>query len=154
MPTTPTRSTHTLSLLDGEVVEESELGSMRRVTADNLPILNGLSIKRVLLTAYALSGLFAGIAGMLLAGRLASAQPSAATGYELNSIAAVVIGGASLAGGSGKASGTLVGALILAVINNGLNILDVNSFWQQVVMGVVIALAVGIDVIRQRSSRH
>ncbi|WP_313565475.1 ABC transporter permease [Mobilicoccus sp.] len=112
--------------------------------------LAGLPLKRTLAAVYALSGLFAGIAGMVLAGRLASAQPQAASGYELDAIAAVVIGGASLAGGSGKATGTLIGALILAVIRNGLNLLNVTAFWQQVVIGLVIAAAVGIDVLRSR----
>lgn len=112
--------------------------------------LAGLPVKRTLATVYALSGLFAGIAGLVLAGRLASAQPQAASGYELDAIAAVVIGGASLAGGSGKATGTLIGALILAVIRNGLNLLNVTAFWQQVVIGLVIAAAVGIDVLRSR----
>ncbi|MDR2930490.1 MAG: ABC transporter permease [Propionibacteriaceae bacterium] len=116
--------------------------------------LAGLPVKRILVTVFALSGLFAAVAGMVIAGRLQSAQPGAATGYELNSIAAVVIGGASLAGGVGRASGTLVGALILTVINNGLNLLNVSAFWQQVVMGVVIALAVFIDVIRHKGLSH
>ncbi|MDO5627173.1 MAG: ABC transporter permease [Mobilicoccus sp.] len=112
--------------------------------------LAGLPVKRNTLAVYALSGLFAGIAGLLLAGRLASAQPQAAAGYELDAIAAVVIGGASLAGGYGKATGTLIGALILAVIRNGLNLLNVTAFWQQVVIGLVIAAAVGVDVLRSR----
>ncbi|AKT51599.1 ABC transporter permease [Arsenicicoccus sp. oral taxon 190] len=112
--------------------------------------LAGLPVKRTTAAVYALSGLFAGIAGLVLAGRLASAQPQAASGYELDAIAAVVIGGASLSGGVGKASGTLVGALVLAVIRNGLNLLNVTAFWQQVVIGLVIALAVGIDVLRQK----
>ncbi|MCL1840309.1 MAG: ABC transporter permease [Propionibacteriaceae bacterium] len=116
--------------------------------------LAGLPVKRILVTVFALSGLFAAVAGMIVAGRLDSAQPSGAYGYELNSIAAVVIGGASLAGGVGRASGTLVGALILTVINNGLNLLNVNSFWQQVVMGLVIAIAVLIDVIRHKGLSH
>ncbi|WP_284305962.1 ABC transporter permease [Mobilicoccus caccae] len=112
--------------------------------------LAGLPVKRTLTAVYALSGLFAGIAGTVLAGRLASAQPQAAAGYELDAIAAVVIGGASLAGGYGKATGTLIGALILAVIRNGLNLLNVTAFWQQVVIGLVIAAAVGVDVLRSR----
>jgi ribose transport system permease protein len=112
--------------------------------------LSGLPVKKVLVTVYALSGLFAGLAGLVLAGRLSSAQPTAGAGYELDAIAAVVIGGASLAGGVGNAFGTLVGALLLAVIRNGLNILNVPSFWQQVVIGIVIAVAVGLDSLRKR----
>ncbi|WP_413251724.1 substrate-binding domain-containing protein [Streptomyces spectabilis] len=114
--------------------------------------LSGLRVKRQKIAIYALSGLFAAVAGIVLASRLVSAQPQAAQGYELDAIAAVVIGGASLAGGVGKASGTLIGALILAVLRNGLNLLSVSAFWQQVVIGVVIALAVLLDSLRRRTS--
>ncbi|MER5749819.1 substrate-binding domain-containing protein [Streptomyces sp. NPDC002088] len=113
--------------------------------------LSGLRVKRQKLAIYALSGLFAAAAGIVLASRLSSAQPQAAQGYELDAIAAVVIGGASLAGGTGKASGTLIGALILAVLRNGLNLLSVSAFWQQVVIGVVIALAVLLDTLRRKA---
>ncbi|MGW3553101.1 ABC transporter permease/substrate-binding protein [Streptomyces griseoincarnatus] len=113
--------------------------------------LSGLRVKRQKLAIYAFSGLFAAAAGIVLASRLASAQPQAAQGYELDAIAAVVIGGASLAGGTGKASGTLIGALILAVLRNGLNLLSVSAFWQQVVIGVVIALAVLFDTVRRKA---
>ncbi|MFJ3336798.1 substrate-binding domain-containing protein [Streptomyces sp. NPDC086766] len=113
--------------------------------------LSGLKVKKQKLAIYALSGLFAAAAGIVLAARLSSAQPQAAQGYELDAIAAVVIGGASLAGGTGKASGTLVGALILAVLRNGLNLLSVSAFWQQVVIGVVIALAVLLDTVRRKA---
>ena len=113
--------------------------------------LSGLRVKRQKLVIYALSGLFAAVAGIVLASRLVSAQPQAAQGYELDAIAAVVIGGASLAGGVGKASGTLIGALILAVLRNGLNLLSVSAFWQQVVIGVVIALAVLLDTLRRKA---
>lgn len=112
--------------------------------------LSGIPVRRILVAVYALAGLFAGLAGLVLAGRLSSAQPQAGLGYELDAIAAVVIGGASLSGGSGKASGTFIGAVLLAVIRNGLNILNVSSFWQQVVIGCVIALAVGFDVFRSK----
>ncbi|MFC7344453.1 substrate-binding domain-containing protein [Saccharopolyspora griseoalba] len=112
--------------------------------------LSGIKVTRQKLLIYALSGLFAALAGILLASRLASAQPEAGTGYELDAIAAVVIGGASLAGGVGSALGTFVGALVLAVLRNGLNLLDVSAFWQQVVIGLVIAAAVLFDTLRQR----
>ncbi|MHC3470395.1 ABC transporter permease/substrate-binding protein [Streptomyces sp. 7R007] len=113
--------------------------------------LSGLRVPRQKLAIYAFSGLFAAVAGIVLAARLSSAQPQAADGYELDAIAAVVIGGASLAGGTGKASGTLIGALILAVLRNGLNLLNVSAFWQQVVIGVVIALAVLLDTLRRKA---
>ncbi|WP_262699664.1 MULTISPECIES: ABC transporter permease/substrate-binding protein [Streptomyces] len=113
--------------------------------------LSGIRVTRQKLVVYALSGGFAAVAGIVLASRLSSAQPQAAVGYELDAIAAVVIGGASLSGGVGKASGTLIGALILAVLRNGLNLLEVSAFWQQVVIGVVIALAVLMDTARRRA---
>ncbi|MDH6623563.1 ribose/xylose/arabinose/galactoside ABC-type transport system permease subunit/ABC-type sugar transport system substrate-binding protein [Streptomyces sp. LBL] len=113
--------------------------------------LSGLRVKKQKLAIYAFSGVFAAAAGVVLAARLSSAQPQAADGYELDAIAAVVIGGASLAGGTGKASGTLIGALILAVLRNGLNLLNVSAFWQQVVIGVVIALAVLLDTLRRKA---
>ncbi len=116
--------------------------------------LAGIPVKKIQVTVFALSGLFSALAGMVLAGRLNTASPQAATGYELDAIAAVVIGGASLAGGVGKITGTVVGALLLAVIRNGLNILNVSSFWQQVVIGVVIAVAVGMDVMRRNEASH
>ncbi|GAB2587436.1 hypothetical protein GCM10027168_20310 [Streptomyces capparidis] len=113
--------------------------------------LSGIRVKRQKLVIYALSGGFAAVAGIVLASRLASSQPQAADGYELDAIASVVIGGASLSGGVGKASGTLIGALILAVLRNGLNLLSVSAFWQQVVIGAVIALAVLFDTVRRRT---
>ncbi|MGH3774299.1 MAG: ABC transporter permease [Pseudonocardiaceae bacterium] len=113
--------------------------------------LSGIDVRRQQLVSYALCGLFAAVAGVMLAGRLSSAGPQAAIGYELDAIAAVVIGGASLSGGVGTASGTLIGALVLAVLRNGLNQLQVSPFWQQVVIGVVIALAVLVDSLRRGS---
>ncbi|GAA2318365.1 ABC transporter permease/substrate-binding protein [Streptomyces violaceusniger] len=113
--------------------------------------LSGIRVTHQKLVIYALSGGFAAVAGIVLASRLSSAQPQAAVGYELDAIAAVVIGGASLSGGVGKASGTLIGALILAVLRNGLNLLEVSAFWQQVVIGLVIALAVLLDTVRRRA---
>ncbi|MCA1008002.1 substrate-binding domain-containing protein [Rhodococcus hoagii] len=112
--------------------------------------LSGIRVNRQQVLVYALSGMFAAVAGILLAARLASAQPEAGTGYELDAIAAVVIGGASLSGGVGTAVGTLIGALILAILRNGLNLLDVSAFWQQVVIGAVIAAAVLFDTLRRR----
>jgi ribose/xylose/arabinose/galactoside ABC-type transport system permease subunit len=112
--------------------------------------LSGINVSRQKLIIYTVSGLFAGIAGILLTARLASADPQAGFTYELDAIAAVVIGGASLSGGVGNASGTLIGALILGVLRNGLNLLNVSAFWQQVIIGAVIALAVMTDTLRRR----
>jgi ribose transport system permease protein len=99
-----------------------------------------------------MSGGLAGLAAVLLAGRMNSGFPLAGSGAELDSIAAVIIGGASFFGGVGTVSGTLVGALMIGVLRNGLNLLDVSSYWQSAVIGVVIVMAVWIDVMRQRSA--
>ena len=112
--------------------------------------LSGINVFNQKLFIYTLSGFFAGVAGILFTARLASAQPQAGFTFELDAIAAVVIGGASLAGGVGTSSGTLIGALILGVLRNGLNLLNVSPFWQQVVIGAVIALAVMTDTLRRR----
>jgi ribose transport system permease protein len=114
--------------------------------------LAGIRVKRVTAGVYVLTGLLAGLAGAVLAARLDSSQPSAAVGLELDVIAAVVIGGASLSGGLGRVPGTVVGVLIIGVLRNGLNLLSVSPFVQQIVIGVVIALAVMVDVLRRRSA--
>lgn len=107
--------------------------------------LSGLKVDRLKMGVYALSGLLAALAGITLMSRLDSAQPTAGTSYELDAIAAVVLGGTSLSGGRGWIFGTLIGVLIIGVLNNGLNLLNVSSFYQQVVKGGVILLAVLID---------
>ena len=107
--------------------------------------LSGLAVRRVKLFTYAYCGLGAALAAMVLTGRLNSAQPSAGVMFELDAIAAVVVGGTSLFGGRGGVFGTLVGALIIGVINNGMNILDVPSFYQQIVKGGVILTALVIE---------
>ncbi len=142
-----------MGLLTAVVLARTYLGRAMYAIGGNEEAarLSGLRVRRQKIAIYALSGLFAAVAGVVLASRLASAQPQAAQGYELDAIAAVVIGGASLAGGVGKASGTLIGALILAVLRNGLNLLSVSAFWQQVVIGVVIALAVLLDSVRRKA---
>ena len=114
--------------------------------------LSGINVTRQTLVTYGLAAVFAAVGGVLSAARLASAQPQAGTGFELDAIAAVVIGGASLTGGVGTATGTLIGALILGVLRNGLNLLAVSAFWQQVVIGIVIVLAVLTDTLRRRRS--
>ncbi len=114
--------------------------------------LAGIRVRESIAGVYVMSGLLAGLAGVVLAARLDSSQPSAAVGIELDTIAAVVIGGASLSGGVGRVAGTVVGVLIIGVLRNGLNLLSVSPFVQQVVIGVVIALAVMVDVLRRRAA--
>ena len=107
--------------------------------------LSGVNIDRVQILVYTVSGAMAALAGVILTSRLDSAQPTAGAGYELDAITAVVLGGTSLAGGRGWIFGTLVGALLIGVLNNGLNLMGVSAFYQQVVKGSVILLAVLLD---------
>lgn len=107
--------------------------------------LSGVKVDRIKVWVYTLSGAMSAMAGVILTSRLNSAQPTAGTGYELDAIAAVVLGGTSLTGGRGWIFGTLMGALLIGVLNNGLNLLGVSSFYQQVIKGVVILLAVLLD---------
>ncbi|MEX3927082.1 ABC transporter permease [Paraburkholderia sp. BR10936] len=114
--------------------------------------LSGVKVDRIQLWVYTIAGVMSALAGVVLTSRLNSAQPTAGTGYELDAIAAVVLGGTSLTGGRGWIFGTLVGALLIGVLNNGLNLLDVSSFYQQVIKGIVILLAVLIDRGNKKSS--
>ena len=112
--------------------------------------LAGISTDRVKLSVYIISGLTAAIGGILLTARLWSAQPNAAVGWELDAIAAPVLGGTSLFGGVGSIGGTLVGAFIIGVLSNGLNLMGVPSYYQQVIKGVVFILAVSLDILSKR----
>ena len=107
--------------------------------------LSGINVDRIKIAVYSLTGMLAALSALILTSRLNSAQPTAGTSYELDAIAAVVLGGTSLTGGRGWIFGTLVGALIIGVLNNGLNLIGVSSFFQQVVKGLVILVAVLID---------
>ncbi|MFC2077086.1 ABC transporter permease [candidate division KSB1 bacterium] len=113
-------------------------------------LLSGISVKRVLIIVYSTAGLLSGLAGVILASRLSTGQPTAGTGYELDVIAACVIGGASLTGGRGGILGALVGALLIGILRNGCNLLDISAFWQQFAIGAIIVLAVLFDQLRQR----
>jgi ribose transport system permease protein len=107
--------------------------------------LSGLNVNRIKLLVYTLGGTLSGVAGLLVTARLDSATPNAGLSYELDSIAAVVIGGTSLNGGRGSIMGTVLGCLIIGVLNNGLVLLEVSPFWQQVIKGLVILVAVAVD---------
>jgi ribose transport system permease protein len=115
--------------------------------------LTGIKVNRVLLFVYGVSGLLAGLAGIMSSSRLYSATGLLGNGYELDAIAAVILGGTSFTGGIGTIPGTLLGALIIAVLNNGLTLLNMSYFWQLVVKGLVIIVAVVIDRLRRRSTR-
>jgi len=117
---------------------------------ENAAALSGINIKKIKVTVYTIAGLLAGVGGLLVTSRLDAAQPNAGAGYELDAIAAVVIGGTSLSGGRGSVLGTVLGAIIIGVLNNGLVLLNVSPFWQQVVKGFVILIAVVIDKMNSR----
>ena len=118
---------------------------------ENASLLSGIPIAKVKIWVYALAGILAAVGGILVTARLDSAQPNAGFSYELDAIAAVVIGGTSLSGGRGTILGTVLGAIIIGVLNNGLILLSVSPFWQQVIKGLVILLAVIIDKSNQKS---
>jgi len=113
---------------------------------------SGINVSQVKMAVYSISGLLAGLAGILLTSRITTGQPNAGAGFELDAIAAVVIGGTSTTGGKGSIAGTLVGVLLIGVINNSLDLLNVTSYYQQVVMGIIIIGAVVLDSLNQKSN--
>ena len=113
---------------------------------------SGINVQKVKFWVYTFTGIMAGIAGVVIASRLYSGQPRSGEGAEMDAIAAVVVGGTSMSGGSGRLGGTLIGVLIIGVLNNGLNLMGVDSNWQYIVKGFVILLAVYVDFIRNRKA--
>ncbi len=115
--------------------------------------LSGINVSRQLIWVYMVAGITAGLAGITELSRIGSGQPGSGAGYELDSIASVVVGGTSMSGGLGSIWGTLVGALIIASLRNGLNVLNINAHWQQVAIGVIVVLAVYTDRVRNTMRR-
>lgn len=116
--------------------------------------LSGINTGRIKSSVYIISGILSALGGVCLASKLGTGQPNAATGYELTAIAAVVMGGTSLNGGSGGIGKTVIGILTIGVLNNGMNLMQVSSYWQQIVMGVIIMLAVILDQIKEKKKRQ
>ncbi|MEP6502457.1 MAG: ABC transporter permease [Betaproteobacteria bacterium] len=141
-----------LAIAASVVLERTALGRYTYALGSNEEAirLSGVNVDFWKIVVYALGGGICGIAGLLIASRLNSAQPALGQGYELDAIAAVVIGGTSLGGGSGTILGTIIGAFIMSVLTNGLRILSVAQEWQTVVTGVIIILAVWADILRRR----
>ena len=141
-----------LAIVASVVLERTALGRYTYALGSNEEAvrLSGVNVDFWKIVVYSLGGGICGIAGLLIASRLNSAQPALGQGYELEAIAAVVIGGTSLSGGSGTILGTIIGAFIMSVLTNGLRILSVAQEWQTVVTGVIIILAVWADILRRR----
>ena len=116
--------------------------------------VSGINVDRVLVFVYACSGFFAGLAALLMAGRTGAGYPNLGIGAELDAIAAVIIGGASFFGGRGSVLGVFAGVLVMGLLRNGLNLMNISAFWQQTLIGVIIVLAVWIDVLRRRSGQR
>ena len=141
------------ALVAGFVLNRTILGRYTFALGSNEEAtrLSGVHVGAWKVTVYAVSGLFAGLAGVLIAARLDSAQPSLGFGHELEAIAAAVIGGTSLSGGQGTILGTVIGAFVISILTNGLRILSVPQEWQTVVTGAIVILAVYLDIIRRRN---
>ncbi|HEV2494300.1 MAG TPA: ABC transporter permease [Terriglobia bacterium] len=141
-----------LALLTGFILKYTRMGRYSYVIGSNAEAARyaGVPVRKYLVAIYVFCGALTGLAGMIEASRLVTGQPTAGTGYELSVIAAVVIGGASLSGGEGTVAGTIAGAFLMGLISNGSNLLGVSPFWQQVLIGTIIVLAVAVDELRKR----
>ncbi|TNC24915.1 ABC transporter permease [Amycolatopsis alkalitolerans] len=143
-----------IAVIAGVLLTKSVLGRYTYSIGSNeeATALSGIDVRRWKIAIYAFAGLFTGLAGIMISARLGSAQPATGMGYELQAIAAVVLGGTSLSGGKGSIIGTLIGALIISVLNNGLQIMSIPQEWQNVILGAVILVAVYTDRIRKREA--
>lgn len=136
------------------ILYRTKLGRRMYAVGGNLNAakFTGIRIPRVIISAYTISGTLAALSGIILASRMYSGQPTAGDGYESDAIAAAVLGGVSFNGGIGTIGGCIIGALVIGVLNNGLNLLKVSSYMQMVLKGLVIITAVGVDVLKNRAN--
>jgi len=141
-----------MAVIFSKILTKTKLGRYTYAIGSNEEAarLSGINVSRIKQSVYTISGVLSALAGIILASRLFTGQPTAGNGYELNAVAAVVIGGASLMGGEGTILGTIIGALIMGVLSNGLNLLGVSPFWQQIVIGGVIVITVYLDKFRNK----
>ena len=139
-------------ILAALMINKTQLGRHIYAVGGNVQAakFSGISVQKVKFIVYAYTGVMAGIAGVVIASRLYSGQPTAGDGAEMDAIASVVVGGTSMSGGSGRIGGTLIGVLIIGVLNNGLNLMGVDSNFQYIVKGLVILLAVYVDFLRNK----
>ncbi|MCL2034821.1 MAG: ABC transporter permease [Oscillospiraceae bacterium] len=143
-------------IVTGLIMNSTKIGRHIYAVGGNMQAaaFSGINVAKTKFLVHAYSGIMAGLAGVVLASRMYSGQPTAGDGAEMDAIAAVVVGGTSMSGGTGTIGGTIIGALIIGVLNNGLNLLNVNSFWQFVVKGSVILLAVFVDYLKNKNSKQ
>ncbi len=141
-------------ILAALMINKTQLGRHIYAVGGNVQAakFSGISVQKVKFIVYAYTGVMAGIAGVVIASRLYSGQPTAGDGAEMDAIASVVVGGTSMSGGSGRIGGTLIGVLIIGVLNNGLNLMGVDSNFQYIVKGLVILLAVYVDFLRNKKA--
>lgn len=134
------------------ILAKTKLGRHVYATGSNFEAarLSGVNTRKVLIAVYVFSGLLAAFAGLIMAARIISAQPSAGDGYELDAVASSVIGGTSTMGGEGTVAGTFIGAFVIGVLRNGLNLIGVSPFIQKIVIGIVIVGSVFLDRIRRK----
>lgn len=142
-------------VITGLILNKTKFGRNIYAVGDNLQaaIYSGINSKKVVFLVFTLSGLFAACAGILSAARTFSGQFSVGDGAEMDAISAVVLGGTSMSGGVGRISGTLIGCLVIGILNNGMNLMGIDSSWQYVVKGIVVLLAVYIDYIKKEKSK-
>lgn len=141
-------------LISTFILDQSIIGRYIKAIGGNemAAYVSGISVTKIKCLVYSLSGLFAALAAILLTARINTGQPNAGLGFELDAIAAVIIGGTSTKGGKGSMLGTFIGVFFIGIINNGLDLLNVSAYWQQVVMGSIIILAVLVDRLYSKSS--